>query len=88
MISRTEHPVSWAMLMFELSDAQEHLGALIEQMSKAGTIDDEDFSIQMGHIYAHLNRAWHGRDDQGLDDVPAEVFAERSKFPVDIKPIG
>ena len=76
------------MLIYELSDAHEHLSALINQMSDVGTIDEIEYSIQLGHVFAHLNRAWHGRDDAELDDVPDELREERSKFPVDLMPVG
>jgi hypothetical protein len=70
--------------MYDLSDAQEYLGDLIEQMSKAGTIDDADFSVQMARIFVHLNRACKGRGGPRLGKVPDDVHAEPSKFPVEI----
>jgi hypothetical protein len=87
-MTNAEHPVAWAMLMDELVDAREHLGALIGQMAAEGAIDESDFRVQLGHVFAHLNRAWHGRDDTRLDDVSGELHAERSKFPDDLAPVG
>lgn len=49
------------MLLYELADAHDHLGALLAQMQAAGDIDERDFAVQMGHVFAHLSRAWHGR---------------------------
>ena len=88
MLSNDEHPVAWAMLLYELSDAHEHLGALIAQMRAEGAIDEADYRVHLGHVFAHLNRAWHGRDDAELDNVPADQDDERSKFPVDLSPVG
>lgn len=88
MLNNTEHPVAWATLMHELSDAYEHLGALIDQMIAVGAIDEADFGIQMGHIFAHMNRAWHGRNDVQLNNVSEGLHGERSQFPVDLTPVG
>ncbi len=87
MLNNAEHPVAWAMLLYELSDAHEHFGKLIDQMTAKGAIDEEDFRIQLAHVYSHLNRAWHGRSDTELDQVPDELRALRSMFPVDMKPV-
>jgi hypothetical protein len=88
VLTNAEHPVAWAMLMYELADARDHLGALIDQMTAEGAIAESDFQIQLGHVFAHLNRAWHGRDDTRLDEVSGELHAERSKFPNDLAPVG
>ena len=86
MINRKEHPVAWAVLMHELDDAHEHLGNLISEMSAEGAIDTESYAITLGHIYAHLNRAWNTKD------IPREVTAEEweagRSFPVDLEPIA
>ena len=88
MLTNNEHPTAWAMLIDELSDAHEQLGSLITRMTTAGAIDETDYSVQLGHVFAHLNRAWHGRDDVGLEDVSQELREQRSKFPVDLFPVG
>ncbi len=88
MLSQEEHPVAWAMLGYELADAHEHLGALLAQMQAAGGIGEEDFAIQLGHVFAHLNRAWHGRKDPKLDAIPYEEHAARSHYPTDLSPVG
>lgn len=88
VLTNAEHPVAWARLMYELADARQHLEALIDQMAAEGTIDESDFRVQLGHVFAHLNRAWHGRDDTQLDEVSGELHAERSKFPGDLEPVG
>lgn len=85
---RDDHPVAWAILMDELTDAHEHLGSLIDQMGTEGVIDESDFRAQLGHVFAHLNRAWHDRSDTRLDDLPGELHSERSRFPNDLTPVG
>jgi len=88
MLTNDENPVAWAMLMYELTDAREHLENLIDQMTAGGLIAESDFRIQLGHVFAHLNRAWHGRDDAQLDEVSSQSHVERSKFPEDLVPRG
>ena len=88
MLTKAEHPVAWFMLMQELEDAREHLGTLIALMEAQGAIDESDFGVDLGHVFAHLNRAWHGRDDAKLDDLSDESHAERSRFPDDLSPVG
>ena len=88
MLMNAEHPVAWAMLMYELSDAHEHLGELITQMNAAGEIDEPEFYVYIGHVYAHLNRAWHGRNDPNLDQLSDEKLIEHRKFPTDLQPSG
>jgi hypothetical protein len=87
MINNKENPVAWAMLITELDEAREHLEDLINEMSESGAIDDEsEFSVYLGHVYAHLNRAWHSRNqDEEISEKQWLVF---SQFPKDIKPVG
>jgi hypothetical protein len=59
MINNKDNPVAWALLVTELDEAREHLESLTNEMVKAGTIEDTEFAVQLGHIYAHLNRVWH-----------------------------
>ncbi|MEM9760008.1 MAG: hypothetical protein AAF933_12280 [Pseudomonadota bacterium] len=86
MINAKDHPVAWAMLMMELDDAHEHLGNLITAMSEQGSIDIEAYSIDVAHIYAHLNRAWNTKD------IPREVTDEEWEqgraFPNDLEPLA
>jgi hypothetical protein len=88
VLSAAEHPVAWAILVYELADAHEHLRTLVAQMQAAGGIEEPDFAVQLGHVFAHLSRAWHGRGDPRLDDQSADLHAERSRFPTDLYPVG
>ena len=88
MLNQNEHPVAWAMLMYQLGDAHEHLGDLIKQMNVDDEFDEAEYRVCLGHVFAHLNRAWHGRDDTQLDTVSEEVHDEYSKHPVDLDPVG
>ena len=85
MIDSNQNPVEWPLLLYELADAEEHLHNLINQMNKAGRIDDEDYRVQIGHIYSHLNQAWNSRSRKG--EQTEEPFESETRFPSDIKPI-
>lgn len=62
MISKDNAPAAWATLMYELEDAQEHLTTLISEMSSEADYDEVNLRIDLAHVFAHLNRAWHLRD--------------------------
>ena len=87
MINNAEHPVAWALLIYEIDDLREHLDTLAKAMADSGSIDEQDFRVHVAHAYAHLNRIWNSRDD-GSDDGMARRMDEFSKFPTDIEPIG
>jgi hypothetical protein len=87
MINSKDNPVAWALLVQEIADAEEHLHSLVEQMSRAGQIEDQDFAVQIGHAYAHINRAWNGRNHAG-EDMSEEQWDVFSSFPQGIKPVG
>jgi hypothetical protein len=83
MINKEAHPVGWALLMYELTDAQEHLAHLIAQMESDPDYGEENFRIDMGHLYSHLNRAWHRRDV--AEDLADDGFGTASEFPKDLE---
>jgi hypothetical protein len=87
MINAKDNPVAWAMLLYEISDAHEHLAALADQMASNDRIDDEDYAVQIGHAYAHINRAWNGRYETS-EKTTNEQRSASSKFPADIEPCG
>ena len=86
MINRSDHPVAWAILLYELEDAQEHLENFSKQMSREGRIDVEDFTIQIAHVYAHLNRVWNARNE--VSELTDEQWNAFRKFPADIEPVA
>ncbi|WP_444913508.1 hypothetical protein [Microbulbifer sp. TRSA007] len=86
MIDSKENPVEWSQLMSELEDAQEHLGDLIKEMGSKGSVDIEGYSIDIAHIYAHLNRAWNSRDFKG--EMSESQWEEFRSFPSDLEPIA
>lgn len=84
MITKESAPVAWAALMYELEDAQEHLAALISDMNSEADFDEVNLRIELGHVFSHLNRAWHRRDKiEGLDELE---WLDASHFPTDLDP--
>ena len=86
MINQKNNPVSWALLITELEEAQEHLGSLVDKMANVGAVEEEEYAVDLGHIYAHLNRAWHSRSQDG--EISDEQWPVFSNFPNDLKPVG
>src|SRR5690606_11589445 len=48
MISKDKDPVGWALLMYELEDAQEHLANLIAEMARDPEYGEENLRIDLG----------------------------------------
>lgn len=84
MINNKENPVQWPLLLCELDDAREHFEELIDQMNVKGEFDEIEFSIRLGHVYSHLNRAWNSRNR--TTDQTEEDFEKEPEFPKDISP--
>jgi hypothetical protein len=85
MIERKSNPNEWSTLLYELDDAKEHLESLVSQLNGAGKIDEEDFKIQLSHIYAHVNRSWNIRNIES--DFKSQESAKLSHFPTDLDPL-
>ncbi len=86
MIDQNTNPVPWSLLVSGLDDAREHLEKLVDDMAAKGSIEEEELRVALGHIYAHLNRAWHTRDRTA--DVAETDWVQISRFPTDVDPVG
>jgi hypothetical protein len=86
VINAKDQYVAWAGLVTELDEAREHLEGLAEKLAKQGECDEEEFAVELGHIYAHLNRAWHSRNQDA--EISEVQWSEFSEFPKDLKPVG
>jgi hypothetical protein len=85
MINNKDNPVAWALLVTELDEAREHLESLSNEMVKSGVIEDAEFAVHLGHVYAHLNRAWNSRSQP--EEITEEQWTIYSQFPKDLKPV-
>lgn len=72
--------------MQQLEDLQEHVQTLIKEMSENNEYGEEEFAVDVGHLYAHLNRIWNSRGR--VEEPTEEEWLEDTKFPKDITPVG
>ena len=86
MINEKEHYAAWALLLMELDEAHEHLESLIKKMHQDGAIQDTEFAVELGHVYAHLNRVWHSRSQES--EITEKQWPKFSQFPKDLDPVG
>ncbi len=86
MITEQENPMEWALLSKELDESKEHLESLIAQLHKDGSIDENDFKVQLFHVITHLNRIWNSRAHVG--EINDKDFANYSNIPKEFSPIG
>jgi len=78
--------VEWSSLVDELADAQERIGDLIKRMMQDPHYDENAYRVDMGHVMAHLNRAWARRSiDRELTESEWATFRE---YHEDLKPIA
>lgn len=85
MINKKDNIVEWALMMYELEDATEHLQNLIRKLHETENYGEIEYSIDLGHVYSHLNRAWNSRNHIG--DQSSNDFEQYSKFSHDLKQI-
>ena len=86
MIKRDLHPVGWAFFNYELDDAHEHLGNLLKLLADDPDYSEEEFRVELGHVYAHLNRSCFRRNLP--EDFPSSEWDSASKYPSDLDPVG
>ncbi len=86
MINEKDKPVEWALLLYDLDDAREQLASLVDQMNKDGRIDEEEYAVRLGDVFAKLNRGWNARDHVG--EISDSDFDRFSRFPSDLDPVG
>lgn len=86
MIKRDTNQVAWTLFMDQLTEAHDHLGDLIEKLAIDHDYDESCFRVDMGHVMAHLNRAWASRN------IPREITEEEwerfREYASDLPPIA
>nr|WP_295770943.1 hypothetical protein [Rhodoferax sp.] len=85
MITKQDSPVEWAAFMYELEDAQNHLARLIADLESDSDYEATNLQVDLGHVFAHLNRAWHRREL--TRDLTEEEWKAASHFPSDLEPL-
>ena len=81
MINKNDNPVEWALLIYELDEAREYIEEQLHQM-KNDDFCDIEFAILLGHVQAHLNRAWHVLNLKCL--MSQEEFEIFNQYPTDL----
>lgn len=71
------------VVVFHLREAAEQLKATIRNLENKGEYGGEEFQIEMGHLYHHLNTAWNGQDqtDSEFEKCADEAFKRLRRFP-------
>ncbi len=82
--------ITRAMIGYNLSDAQEHLGQLLQEMQNDPEFGEVEFRLGLAHIYAHLNRAWHQQhaSDEEVENPGEAQWDKWSQFPTDLQPLA
>jgi hypothetical protein len=86
VIHQKDNPFAWTLILSDLQDAREHLGQLIKEMTTEAEYGEPELRIDLGHVYAHLNRAWRRRLKS--DDFTDEEWDAAREFPDDLEPIA
>ena len=86
MINRNSNPMGWSLLLSDLANAHEHLGELIRELQVDPEYGEPEFRIDLGHVYAHLNRAWHRRNVP--EDFTEAEWGPAGQFPKDLEPVA
>lgn len=86
VINSQDNLAEWTLMMLELEEVKDHVASLASQMGRNGSIDEEDFKVQVFHLMTHLNRLWNSRNFiGGLDQKTYEKFP---MMPSDFIPMG
>ena len=74
------------LITFHLTEAQEQLQEIVEEISKDPDYDYGEYFVDMQHLYHHLNTAWNARDisDEEAEPGSDELFKRWGQFPRDI----
>jgi hypothetical protein len=65
VINKTENPVEWALFSMSSMTRASTLKNLISELAEDGSYDEANLSVDLGHVYAQLNRAWRRRPVAG-----------------------
>jgi hypothetical protein len=72
-----------SVALFHLREASEQLNQTIQNLESRGAYGIEEFQVEMGHLYHHLNTAWNGRDQTDAQHAKCtdEDFKRFRQFP-------
>ncbi|MFZ4693792.1 MAG: hypothetical protein ACOYMV_01555 [Verrucomicrobiia bacterium] len=69
--------------LFHLREAQEAVGKMIRRIETDPSYEFGDYTVEMGHLYHHVNTAWNGRDatEEQAKRCLQEDFDRWQRFP-------
>ena len=72
-------------VLFHLKEAREALEQIIQEIKSDPEYDDAEYSVDMRHLYHHVNTAWNGRDaiEAEVNECSEENFDRWRQYPVD-----
>jgi hypothetical protein len=72
-----------SVVVFHLREAAEQLKETIHSLESGGEYGIEEFQVEMGHLYQHVNTAWNGRDqtDAQFAECTDQDFNQFRRFP-------
>ena len=71
------------VILFHLTEGLEQLQETMEAIRNDPEYEIEEYRLDMGHLYHHLNTAWNGRDstDEEHRECADVDFHRLRKFP-------
>ena len=71
------------IILFHLREATEQLNETIQKLERAEEYTVEEFQVEIGHLYHHLNTAWNGRNqtEEQYQKCTSQDFERFRKFP-------
>jgi hypothetical protein len=86
MLKCREDPAAWAAFVDQLGDGAEHLTDLVKEILNNPEYSEEELRVGLGHVFAHLNRAWNTRHI--ARELTHDEWEELRRFPNDLEPIA
>lgn len=80
----SSHNMNSKSIVFHLEEAQEELNRMIKNFQTDSLHDEGSFTIEMQHLYHHLNTAWNSRNSSENEIETEEIFKQRRQFPTDM----
>jgi len=74
------------MMIYEIEEVIEHLQEVSDRITPESFIDEEEFKVRLGHVYAHLNLLWNSRNHIG--ELSSEQSEQYKQLPNDITLYG
>lgn len=72
------------LILFHLQEAKEELDGIIKNLQTDSLHNEGSFTVEMQHLYHHLNTSWNSRNSSENENETDELFKKRRQFPSDI----